>query len=349
VTGYDYGPSFNQIHLMNGEVLHNMGYRGQGKIIAILDAGFQNADINPCFDSLRANNQILGTVDFVNPGGNVYQEHYHGGAVLSTMGACVPGQLIGTAPKASYWLIRTEDANTENIVEEYNWVVGAEFADSVGADVINSSLGYTQFDNDWMDHTCADMNGYTNPSSRGANIAANKGMAISISSGNEGGSAWICVSSPSDALDALGVGATDEFGVYAYFSSAGTVNGNYVKPNIAAQGENVYVAYPDSSFNYGSGTSFSSPINAGMIACLWQARPTIDQFHLRLAIEQSANQYTHPDSLLGYGIPDYSKANLILTTGSHVMANVMAYPNPFNEAFALSLDKNISGKVLLTF
>ena len=345
---YDYGPSYNQIHMLNGDALHNLGYRGQGKVIAVLDAGFQHADVNPVFDSLRANNQILGTRDFVYPaGGNVciYGDtaHPHGAEVLSTMGGNTPGQLIGTAPKASYWLIRTEDAPTENIVEEYNWVVGAEMADSVGADVINSSLGYTQFDNGWMDHTCADMNGYTNPSSRGANIAASKGIAISISAGNEGGSSWMCISSPSDALGALSIAAVDEFGNYAYFSSPGTVNGSYVKPNIASMGLNCWVAYPDSSLGYGSGTSFASPINAGMMACLIQAKPNIDLYHLRLAIEQSASQYTHPDSLLGYGIPDYVKALHILQVGIIGKTRFLAYPNPFKDAFTVSFDNNMTG------
>lgn len=343
VQSYNYGPSHGQIHLINGDALHDMGYRGQGKVIAVLDAGFQNADVTPVFDSLRANNQILGTRDFVNPGGNVYQEHWHGGSVLSTMGGNIPGQLIGTAPKASYWLIRTEDAPTENIVEEYNWVVGVEMADSVGADVINSSLGYTTFDNDWMDHTCADMNGYTNPSSRGANIAAGKGMALSISAGNDGGSAWTCVSSPSDALDALSIAATDSLGNYAYFSSGGTVNGDYVKPNIASDGWNAWVAYPDGSLGYGSGTSFSSPINAGMMACLWQAQPGISQSGLRLAIERSASQYTHPDSLLGYGIPNYVEALLYTQVGVKSKVTLRVYPNPFKDAFTITFDSNLSG------
>jgi serine protease AprX len=209
--------------------------------------------------------------------------------------------------------------------------------------VISSSLGYTVFDNGWMDHTCADMNGSTDPSSRGANIAASKGIAISISAGNEGGSGWICVSSPSDALDALSIAAVDASGNRAGFSSTGTVNGNYVKPNIAAQGQDSYVCYPDGNFGSGSGTSFSCPINAGMMACLWQARPSTDQYHLRLAIEQSASQYTHPDSLLGYGIPDYSKAMLILHVGVIGKTNFWVYPNPFKDAFTVSFDTNMSG------
>ncbi|MCX6244233.1 MAG: S8 family peptidase [Bacteroidetes bacterium] len=346
VQSYDYGPSYNQIHMMNGDLLHNLGYRGQGKVIAVLDAGFLNADVDAVFDSLRTNLQILGTRDLVNPGGNVYLEHYHGAAVLSTMGGNVPGQLIGTAPKASYWLIRTEDANTENIVEEYTWVVGAEMADSVGADVINSSLGYTLFDNGWMDHTCADMNGTTNPSSRGANIAASKGMALSISAGNEGNSG--CVSSPSDALYALSIGAVDENGNYAYFSSTGIVNGSYVKPNIATQGQNAYVGYPGGSFGYGNGTSFASPINAGMMACLWQAIPAAGQDQLRNAIQESASQYTNPDPMLGYGIPDYNKALMILTVSKPGQTFIKAYPNPFKDVFTLSFDTNMTGKVELS-
>jgi hypothetical protein len=346
IQSFNYGPSYNQIHMLNGDVLHNQGYRGQGKVIAVLDAGFTNADVNPVFDSLRANNQILGTRDFVNPGGNVYTEHPHGAEVLSLMGGNTPGQLIGTAPKASFWLIRTEDAPTENIVEEYNWVVGAEMADSVGADIITSSLGYTTFDNGWMDHTCADMNGTTDPSSRGANIAASKGIAISISAGNDGGNPWwICVSSPSDAISALSIGAVDASGNYAFFSSTGIVNGNYVKPNIATQGQDAYVCFPDGSFGTGSGTSFACPINAGMMACLYQAKPAIDQYHLRLAIEQSASQYNNPDIYLGYGIPDYAKALVILQVGIQSKTTVQAYPNPFTDAFTISFDNNMTGKI----
>jgi serine protease AprX len=342
---YNYGPSHGQIHLINGDALHDMGYRGQGKVIAVLDAGFLNADVLPVFDSLRANNQILGTRDFVNPGGNVYQEHWHGCSVLSTMGGLVPGQLIGTAPKASFWLIRTEEDPGENIVEEYNWVVGAEMADSVGADIINSSLGYTRFDNDWMDHTCADMNGYTNPSSRGANTAANKGMALSISAGNEGGSDWTCISSPSDALNALCIAATDSMGNYAYFSSGGTIHGNYVKPNVASDGWGDWVAYTDGSFSWGSGTSFSSPINAGMMACLWQAQPTIDQAGLRLAIERSANQYANPDTLLGYGIPNYVNALELAPVQEKSKTSFRVYPNPFKDAINLTFDHGSAGTI----
>ncbi|MGA3014912.1 MAG: S8/S53 family peptidase [Bacteroidales bacterium] len=343
VQAYNYGPSYAQIHLLNGDVLHNEGYRGQGKVIAVLDDGFMNVDINPEFDSLRANNQILGTRDFVEPDSDVYRQDSHGEGVLSTMACDDPGNLIGTAPKASYWLIRTEDVNSENIVEEYNWVVGAEMADSVGADIISSSLGYSSFDNDWMDHTCADMNGYTNPSTRGANTAESKGMAISISAGNSGGYST-CVDSPSDAVAALAIGAVDSLGHYAFFSSTGT----YVKPNLASMGVDCTVASPDTSYGFASGTSFSCPINAGLMACLWQARPTLTPSQLYLAIEKSSSQYAHPDSILGYGIPDYAKALVYAGAGIMSKTTYKAYPNPFKDGFTVSFDSNVSGSLDVT-
>lgn len=347
---FDYGPSFNQIHMINGDALHDLGYRGQGKVIAVLDAGFLNADVNPVFDSLRANGQILGTRDFVEPDSNlIYIAHPHGAEVLSLMGGITPGQLIGTGPKASYWLIRTEDAPTENIVEEYNWVVGAEMADSVGADIISSSLGYTQFDNNWMNHTWADMNGTTNPSTRGANIAASKGIGCSIAAGNDGGNAWRYISSPSDALDALCLAAVDASGNQAGFSSHGFINGNFVKPNIATQGQDDYFCVPDGTFGYGSGTSFATPVNAGMMACLWQARPNLNQYQLRKVIEKSASQYTNPDTLLGYGIPDYLAALTISGIRHQTKASFRAYPNPFTDRINISSENNISGPVEFSF
>jgi hypothetical protein len=339
---YNYGPSYTQIHQLNGDVLHNLGYRGQGMVIAVLDAGYLNVDVNPAFDSLWANNQILGTRDFVSPGSNVYRGDSHGEAVLSEMACDDPGNMIGTAPKASYWLIRTEDLSSENIVEEYNWVVGAEMADSVGADVISSSLGYSTFDNGWMNHTCADMNGLTNPSTRGANIAFSKGMALSITCGNAGGFSS-CVDSPSDAVDALGIGAVDSSGLYASFSSPGIVDTTYIKPNLTCMGVNCTVASPDSSYGTSSGSSFACPINAGLMACLWQARPTLVPSQLYLAIEKSASQYTHPDSLLGYGIPDYAMALQLAGVGIKNNPVCRVYPNPFKEAITVIFDPTMLG------
>jgi serine protease AprX len=346
---YDYGPSYAQIHQVNGDVLHNMGFRGQGKVIALLDAGFLHVDINPDFDSLWANNQILGSRDLVRPGSNVYLGDNHGAATLSIMACDDPGNLIGTAPKASYWLIRTEDS-TNNIINEYNWEAGVEMADSVGTDIISSSVAYNVFDNGWMDHTCADMNGNTNPSTRGANIAYSKGMALCIAAGNSGGSGWTCVGSPADAFDVLAIGAVDSLGNYAPFSANGIVNGTYVKPNITAMGVHTIVASPDNSYGYSSGTSFSTPINAGMMACLWQAQASqaMTPGQLYTAIEKSASQYSHPDSLLGYGIPDYAKALQILSTGIKTSTHLQVYPNPFTNYFTVSLASNSYGNIYLS-
>ena len=252
---YDYGPSFKQIHMLKGDSLHKMGYRGEGKVIAILDAGFYHADTLRPFDSLIANNQILGTRDFVHSGNNVYKENQHGMEVLSCMGGNIPGELIGTAPKAKFWLLRSEDVNSEYIIEEYNWVSAAEFADSVGADIINSSLGYTQFFDSVMNHTCDDMNGHTTPATKGANLAFSKGMIVVNSAGNYGGTPWKCVSAPADGFNVLAIAAVDSNGVRASFSSTGEAT-HRVKPNISAMGKDAVVSSTIGTIMYASGTHF---------------------------------------------------------------------------------------------
>ena len=339
---YDYGPSYNQIHMLKGDSLHKLGYKGEGMIIAILDAGFYRADILAAFDSLRHNNQILGTRDFVTPGNNVYNEYEHGMEVLSCMGGNIPGQIVGTAPKAGYWLLRSEDKNSEYLIEEYNWVAAAEFADSAGADVINSSLGYTEFNEVTQNHTCQEMNGNTTLVTRGANIASGKGMLVVNSAGNSGASAWQCISAPADGFNVLAVAAVDSNGIRAGFSSIGEST-RRIKPNVAAMGKGAVVYSPAGTVIYNNGTSFSSPIMAGLAACLWQALPSWNNQAILRAIELSGNQVSHPDSLLGYGIPDFIKAfqhvnvdNIDNESAVHI------YPNPFNEAFSLSFHSDLA-------
>jgi serine protease AprX len=346
-NSYDYGEAFNQIHMLNGEVLHEMGYDGAGKIIAVLDAGFLNANTIDAFDSLWNNGQILGTRDFVSPQSpNIFNSHYHGTMVLSTMGANWPGQIVGTAPKADYWLIRTEDGDSEYLIEELNWVSGAEFADSLGADVINSSLGYTTFDDPTLDHSYQDMDGNTTPVTIGADIAVSKGMIVVNSAGNSGGSLWQYIGAPADGDSVFSIGAVDGSGNYASFSSTGPTYDGRMKPNVVAQGQGSAIIDPwTGSVSSGSGTSFSSPITAGMVACLWQANPTKRNTEIMEAIQLSGSQANNPDYYLGYGIPDYGLANSILTVVENVnspLEILSVYPNPFKNEITIDVEDDNS-------
>ncbi|MBK9799979.1 MAG: S8 family serine peptidase [Bacteroidetes bacterium] len=330
----NYGQALNQIQMLGGDLLHDLGYQGQGTVIAVLDAGFTDVDNMIVFDSLRAGNQILGTRNFVEGGTFVYGFNSHGTSVLSTMGANIPGTFIGTAPKASYYLIRTEDVSSETPIEEFNWLSGVEYADSVGADVINSSLGYTTFDNPALNHTYADQNGHTNISARAASRCASKGIVVVVAAGNEGSSFFHYISSPADADSILAIGAVDGQGNYAGFSSTGPSYDGRIKPNVAAQGSGTIVAYPGGNIGGGSGTSFASPVTAGMVACLRQANPTKNYLQIIDGVQQSASQYANPDSLKGYGIPNFNLANLLISgikvndKTTYGLQNV--FPNPFS-------------------
>ncbi len=335
----DYGQAYLQINMLHGTYLHNQGLLGQGMTIAVLDAGFWHVDIMNAFDSLWLNGQILGTRDFVVPGNNVFNEATHGMMVLSTMGANAPGQIVGTAPKANYWLIRTEDANSENLIEEDNWASGAEFADSVGADVINSSLGYTTFNDPTMSHTYQDMDGKTTRVTLAATIAARKGILVVNSVGNSGAGAWRYIGAPSDADSIISVGAVDANENYASFSSIGPSYDGRVKPTVATLGQAAVFATAG-GIGTGNGTSFSSPILCGMATCLWQAFPQKTNQEVIEAIKQSANQYNTPDSFLGYGIPNFQIASILLAGNkihnfdSENTFNV--FPNPFDDVLYIA-------------
>ncbi|CAN5217249.1 S8 family serine peptidase [soil metagenome] len=341
-TTLDYGASFNQINMLGGVCLHNAGFRGQGMQIAIIDAGFYNADQLPIFDTLFQNGRILGTWDFVANESSVYEDNAHGSMVLSTMGGNMPGQLVGTAPDASFWLLRSEDAPTENLVEEYYWASAAEFADSVGADVINSSLGYNQFDDPSNNHPYADMNGHTTPCSKAVNFAARKGMAVVVSAGNSGQSSWFYIGCPADADSALTIAAVDASANVTGFSSRGSLTlFGHQKPDEGAQGEAAVICDPfGTGTQTGNGTSFSSPIMCGLVTCLWQAHPSFTSMQILQEIQQSSNQYAAPDSLLGYGIPDFCAANLFLSGNPLDLGNADALygigPNPFTDNLSFS-------------
>lgn len=333
----NYGTAINQLTQLNGGYLHKQGFRGKGIQIAILDVGFWHVNQFAAFDSLRANKRILGTRDFVDPKSDIYQEGWHGMSVLSCMGGNLPGNFLGTAPDASFYLIRTEDGATEYLIEEDNWVAGAELADSLGVDVINSSLGYFMFDDPQMDHSFSDLNGKTTRVTRGANMAFQKGILVFNSAGNEGNDTWKYIIAPSDGENVIAVGAVDINGIRASFSSVGPAFGGAIKPNVAARGSSTYLVTSTGVLGYGSGTSFSSPVLAGMGACLLQANPEANVKEVKMAIEQSAYQYNHPDSLLGYGIPDFEKADKYLKVNSSVYLNPNSSwavsPNPFSNYF----------------
>lgn len=341
-----YGPSVFQTGIMNGQYLHNQNFKGQGMQIAVLDGGFLAANELFAFDSLWANNQILGIRDFVDPTADFYSTHYHGMSVLSCMGGNVPGDLIGTAPKASYWLLRSEDTDTEFLIEEDNWVAAAEFADSAGVDVINSSLGYYQFDDPEMNHTYADMDGKTTRVTKGANIAASRGILVFASAGNEGNKLWKYLIAPSDGDGVIGVGAVAKDSIPAYFTSFGPASDSDIKPNVSGVGLNTRLMRPEGVIGFANGTSFSSPVMAGMCASLWSAVPHATAKDIKNAIEHSAHLYTHPDSLLGYGIPDFKMAYLELfnlyVSAFESEKQWTVYPNPVKDYVVL---QNKSGKL----
>lgn len=349
-TTFNYGNSANQIQMLNGHLLHQSNYTGSGKIIAVMDGGFPGVNTASTFARLRTNNQILGGYDYVNKNANFYTGASHGTSVLSLMGGYVDNALVGTAPDASYYLFITEDGASENPVEESNWVEAAEEADRLGVDIITTSLGYTTFDNPNYNLTYTDLNGVTAFISKGVDMAFSRGMVCVVSAGNEGNAAWHYVSAPADAINALAIGAVKADETYANFSSQGPTPDGRVKPDVTAQGQNPYVLDATGNIsNSGSGTSYSGPIIAGMVACLWQALPTKTNQQIKQLITQSADRYTAPTVEYGYGIPDFS---LALTNGLSVTTfsnnDFVVYPNPATDSISVTLAQGFSsGNIVL--
>jgi len=338
-TAMDYGPSWWQVALHNGHLMHNRGYTGKDITIAVIDAGFSSANVLPAFVSLWENGQVLGTRDFVAAGADVFSGQSHGMSVLSIIGGLLPGELVGTAPDADFWLLRSEDVASEFIIEEDNWIAAAEFADSVGVDIINTSLGYSVFNDTIQNHTYAEMDGNTTRVSRAADLAASKGMLVVVSAGNQGNTAWKYITAPADADSVLTVGAVDQSRFVASFSSRGPASDGQVKPNVMAIGKGTYVANLDGTIKQGSGTSYSAPLIAGLAACLWQANRDATAMELLHAICESADRFTQPDDDYGYGIPDFNLANILLQINKEdgiVTEPVTVFPNPFsNELYIL--------------
>lgn len=312
---YNYGGSNGQVKQLGVECLHNNGYRGQDMTIAVMDVGFTFVDTNPVFDSLRNEGRIKGTRDFVAGGVNAYQGGTHGTMVLSCMAANKPGTALGTAPKANYWLLRTEDNSSETLTEEYNWIRGAEFADSVGVDMITTSLGYTTFDNPVQNHNYATLNGKTAPMSIAATMAARKGIFVLNAAGNEGQSSWRYISVPGDADSICTVGAVDTLGVLAGFSSVGPTADGRLKPDLVACGLGSWVCEQSVCFP-GNGTSFATPVLAGAVACFWQANKNLSNHKILDTLRKTATQANSPNNFKGWGVPYMcAKTNTFVLSG----------------------------------
>ncbi len=326
-----YGPSFRQIEMLNGHQLHALGHTGEGMHIAVLDAGFRHVNELPVFEKARQDGRLHEANDLVNWWTtSVSAHHNHGTYVLSTMAGVLQDSLTGTAPDAQYWLFRTENGESELIIEEHNWVAAAEQADSIGVDLINTSLGYSTFDFPEMDHSYDDLDGETTFITRASTIAASKGMLLCTSAGNKGQSAWRYITAPADARDVLTVGAVNPYAQHAPFSSFGPSADGRVKPDVMAMGQDAVFADTDSTIRIGNGTSFSSPILCGLAACLWQAHPNRTAEEIRTAIIESAHLYSQPNDSMGYGIPDFWQAHLRLRGSDFAAeaADATVYPNP---------------------
>ena len=325
-----YGPAENQIQMLNTDFLHENGFTGEGLTIAVMDAGFPNVSTMDAFDRLRSKGKLLGGYNFPDRSENIYDTALsaHGTLVLATMAATLNDTFTGTAPDASYYLFRTEIGPTETPVEESYWVEAAERADSLGVDIINTSLGYTGFDNPDYSYTPEDMDGKTSFISRGANIATEKGILVINSAGNRGEKEYFkIISAPADA-NVLTVGAVDRNGDYAVFSSVGPSADNRIKPDLAAQGLEIMTVDEFDNLVTVSGTSFSSPILAGSAASLWQVNPSWTNLELMNILRKSGSQYDSPDKFLGYGIPDLSQAFKELENKEPEIDELSFYPNP---------------------
>ncbi|MBO7602059.1 MAG: S8 family serine peptidase [Bacteroidaceae bacterium] len=300
-----YGTSYGQIHVSKADLLHEAGFKGQGMTIAVIDGGFHNFDRIPALDNVK----VLGTKDFVESDADIFAESTHGLSVLSCMATNKPGVMIGTAPEASYWLLRSEDSDSEYPIEQDYWVAAVEYADSVGVDLINTSLGYNEFDDSSMDFKLRDLNGKHSVISRAASRLADKGMILVCSAGNSGNSVWKKITPPGDADNVLTVGAIVwQTGVIASFSSVGNTQDGRVKPDVVAAGVRADVINSHGSQGKANGTSFASPIMCGMVACLWQACPTLTAKEVIDLVRQAGDRAEFPDNIYGYGIPDMWKA-----------------------------------------
>lgn len=345
-----YGAALRQVEMMNVHLLHeHANARGEGMLLGVLDSGFEGVDSLPAFAALRARDGIVVARDFSYPPSDVFNDHWHGRSVLGCIAAYLPGQLVGTAPGVDVALLRTEVAATEYLVEEDNWVSGAEFADSLGCDILTTSLGYSTFDDSTQDHSYADMDGLTTRISIASGIAARKGIVVVNSAGNSGNNPWHYITAPADAVGILAVGAVGTERRTATFSSRGPSVDGRVKPEVAAVGWGTAGMGADGNLANINGTSFSGPLVAGGVACLWQLHPDRSAEQIVAAVMASASLHHRPDDEQGHGIPDFWRAHLLLggtdLTGLRASTFFELWPVPFTDGFDLALFTGGSDRV----
>lgn len=302
----NYGTAQRQIEMLGAQYLHQEGFKGEGVFLAVLDAGFTNVSNIPAFEHLFTNNRLLYTWDLPQSEPISFSVHNHGTAVLSTIVSDFNDQDFGIAPNVDLALMRTEIASLEQPIEEYYWIIAVEKADSLGVDIINTSLGYSKFDEGWRSHSYEELNGEDIKMSKAAEIAASKGMLLVVSAGNSGGRDWGYITVPADADSILTVGSVNSNQDYSGFSSVGPTADGRIKPDVAALGEGTAIVGAGGDIASSSGTSLSGPLISGFAALLWQKNPNLSAMELREEIKQMGNQYNNPDTLLGYGVPQYA-------------------------------------------
>lgn len=335
ITDFVYGGAQNQNHMIEVDFLHSLGFRGQGITIAVLDGGFEGVNTGAGFESVRAKEQIKGTYNFPDDTDFVYFSSTHGSNVLSIMAVDEPGVYVGSAPDADYYLIRTEVTDSEHVVEEDYWLEGAEYADIIGADVINSSLGYTTFDDTTEDHTYLDMDGNTTVATIAADMAAAAGILVVNSAGNSGDEPWHFIGAPADGDSVFTIGAVDLNGNYAGFSSVGPTVDGRIKPNVVGQGAGTAVMSAEGIVGYGNGTSYSSPLIAGACASFMSAFPDLSNMDVINIIQQTATNAETPNNQIGYGIPQFGHAYMALK-GITLNDDILhVYPNPVSDVLVV--------------
>jgi len=311
--------------------MHAAGFYGEGVDVAIFDSGFNGTDTLSAFKPIYKDGRVKSVFNFVQNSANVYAGYPHGTWVWSIMAASIPTRYQGGVPNANYFLFQTEDALSENRVEEYNWLFAAEKADSLGIDVVNSSLGYSEFDDPTMDYSYGSMDGKTTVVARAARKLIDRGVVVVNAAGNEGAGSWRYIISPADVNGIIACGGVNAFGERVAFSSIGPSFDRRIKPDVSAMAWNCAVVNEDGGLFTGSGTSFASPLVACLAVGLRQAFPLATAREIYSLITSSASQAANPDDLLGYGIPDFSKAK-------ELNGQFQVYPNPVKSDTGINID-----------